>query len=90
MFGLIDTRSVKFLNAIEAKKYSASKTPLLNYTPCDAILAAIILKPDMVRNIIPCSIDIELRGELRGRTVLSDKDLLLFAADPNKYSRNLL
>lgn len=43
----------------------------MKYKPCDAILAAIILRPDMVKKIVKYHADIELTGlKTRGQVVI--------------------
>lgn len=41
------------------------------YVMCDAILAGIVLRQDMARNISPCNVDVELIGsKTRGQIVV--------------------
>ncbi|XP_051173343.1 inosine-uridine preferring nucleoside hydrolase-like [Leptopilina boulardi] len=71
VFGQIDTPVVHLMNAIEAEILSSPEKMLPFYTPCDVFLAAVVLNPKMVTNLVPYHIDIELNGnKTRGMVVI--------------------
>ncbi|XP_033224842.1 uncharacterized protein LOC117177887 isoform X2 [Belonocnema kinseyi] len=70
-FGKIDTPAIKLLNAIEDATYSTTEKMLPTYTPCDAFLAGIVLRPEMATSVVSYHIDIELGGtRTRGQVVI--------------------
>lgn len=67
--GCKDTPIVKFINAIESG--TCRKRQHSRYVPCDALLAGIIVRPDMTTVQEEYHADIELSGcHTRGQVVL--------------------
>ncbi|XP_053698371.1 uncharacterized protein LOC128745351 [Sabethes cyaneus] len=66
VLGNSTNRAVQMLNLVEAKCYS----DWMMWMPCDAFLAAVFIKPDIVRDSEIFHVDIELTGKLtRGQVV---------------------
>lgn len=62
VLGVIDKRCVRFINNVEYScKKTKSEKDSRNYIVCDAILAAIYLKPEIATNIVPYYAEIELK-----------------------------
>ncbi|XP_015603973.1 uncharacterized protein C1683.06c [Cephus cinctus] len=82
VFSQIDTPVVKMMNDIEHKVYSQSKKVKPFYSPCDAFVAGVFLRPDMAKTVVEYHADIELNGMLtRGQVVLDH----LKSNKPNVY-----
>lgn len=68
--GKTANRAVMMLNEVENKCYGHR----LNWIPCDAFVAAIFIKPDIVLHSEQWHVDVELAGTLtRGQAVLDHK-----------------
>ncbi|XP_043270492.1 inosine-uridine preferring nucleoside hydrolase-like isoform X2 [Venturia canescens] len=69
VLGKMDNAIVTFLNAIETHTYP--KTKPSPYKPCDGLLAAIVIRPEIVKLEEKFHADIELHGgRTRGQVVL--------------------
>ncbi|XP_012262666.2 inosine-uridine preferring nucleoside hydrolase-like isoform X2 [Athalia rosae] len=80
VFGKIQSPQVELLDAIEHTIYEVDKNSTVIYRPCDAILAGIIVRPDMALKVVKCHVDIELNGSrTRGQVVIDH----LACRDPN-------
>lgn len=67
----IGTPQTRLMDAIEHSLYFSKTEASFIYAPCDAILAAIILRPDSAKEIIKRHADIELFGsKTRGQVVI--------------------
>ncbi|XP_031787342.1 inosine-uridine preferring nucleoside hydrolase isoform X2 [Nasonia vitripennis] len=82
VFGKIDTPVVELINTIDSGKYKTSKKRTLNYRPCDALLAGVLLRPDIAKDLALHHVDIELNGlKTRGQVVIDD----LASNEPNVH-----
>ncbi|XP_015513563.2 inosine-uridine preferring nucleoside hydrolase [Neodiprion lecontei] len=70
VFGKINTPEVQLMSTLYQFYLNSNKESAI-YTPCDAILAAIVLRPDMATKLIEHHADIELTGRrTRGQVVI--------------------
>lgn len=70
VLGQVNSPIVELMNQIENSVCLQGKR-LHFYTPCDAFLAAILIRSDMAKNVILWHADIELGGlKTRGQVVL--------------------
>lgn len=110
VFGKINTPVVELMNMVDGAIDNSDVKKFDNYLACDAYLAAIVLRPDIARDIVMHHVDIELGGhKTRGQVVIDHlmskepnafviqdidseifKEILLFAADPNKDNSHVL
>ncbi|XP_058806314.1 nucleoside hydrolase-like [Phymastichus coffea] len=82
VFGKIDTPAVELMNAIEENIYKTEHRFKESYNPCDFFIAAILLRPDVAKDIGFYYIDIELGGtKTRGQVVVDH----LMSHEPNAY-----
>ncbi|XP_033201512.1 inosine-uridine preferring nucleoside hydrolase-like [Bombus vosnesenskii] len=71
VLGKMDKPCIQLMNDIEYAYQKTRKRRFPNYITCDAILAAILLKPEIAQNVVPYHADIELNGtRTRGQVVL--------------------
>ncbi|XP_031825880.1 pyrimidine-specific ribonucleoside hydrolase RihA-like [Nomia melanderi] len=71
VLGQIDTPCMKLMNDIEEGCKRKMKKHFPTYIMCDAILAGILLKPEIAKNVVEYHADIELNGNrTRGQVVL--------------------
>ncbi|XP_024223068.1 pyrimidine-specific ribonucleoside hydrolase RihA isoform X2 [Bombus impatiens] len=71
VLGKMDKPCIQLINDIEYAYQKTRKRRFPNYITCDAILAAILLKPEIAQNVVPYHADIELNGtRTRGQVVL--------------------
>lgn len=76
----MDKPCIQLMNDIEYIYQKTRKRQFPNYITCDAILAAILLKPEIAQNVVPYHADIELNGtRTRGQVVLDH----LLSNEPN-------
>ena len=72
VFAKIPTYITEFLNKIE-KCWSTGKCVYSHYVPCDAIMAAIVIDPNIIDSTTNYKMNIELHGEKsRGQIVRSN------------------
>ncbi|XP_012275099.1 inosine-uridine preferring nucleoside hydrolase [Orussus abietinus] len=84
VLGKIETPCIQLLNDIEEGILSDEKKALSFYSPCDALLAAIFLRPDLTTDTVKQHADIELNGSrTRGQVVIDH--LLLHCEEPNVH-----
>lgn len=70
VLGKVNSPSIHMMNKLENSRDSKKKQ-FQYYISCDAFLAAIFLRPDMAKNVVPWHVDIELEGKrTRGQVVL--------------------
>ncbi|XP_076685484.1 pyrimidine-specific ribonucleoside hydrolase RihA-like isoform X1 [Andrena cerasifolii] len=82
IFGKINKPCVHFMNDIENGCNKTRKKHFPNYIACDAILAGILLNPEIARNVVSYHADIELSGNrTRGQVVLDH----LLSNEPNVF-----
>lgn len=80
MLGQIDKPCVRLMNDIENGRQLAGKKHFPTYIVCDAVLAGILLKPEIANDIVLYHADIELHGHrTRGQVVLDH----LLSNEPN-------
>ncbi|XP_060819140.1 pyrimidine-specific ribonucleoside hydrolase RihA-like isoform X2 [Bombus pascuorum] len=80
ILGKMDKPCIQLMNDIEYAHQKTRKRQFPNYITCDAILAAILLKPEIAQNVVPYHADIELNGtRTRGQVVLDH----LLSNEPN-------
>ncbi|XP_071858370.1 pyrimidine-specific ribonucleoside hydrolase RihA-like isoform X2 [Bombus fervidus] len=80
ILGKMDKPCIQLMNDIEYAYQKTRKRQFSNYITCDAILAAILLKPEIAQNVVPYHADIELNGtRTRGQVVLDH----LLSNEPN-------
>ncbi|XP_043592644.1 pyrimidine-specific ribonucleoside hydrolase RihA-like isoform X2 [Bombus pyrosoma] len=71
ILGKMDKPCIQLMNDIEYTYQKTRKRQFPNYITCDAILAGILLKPEIAQNVVPYHADIELNGtRTRGQVVL--------------------
>lgn len=71
VLGKMNTPQTRLLDAIEHNLYSDDKQAFVMYRPCDAILAGIVLRPDMAKKMVKYHADIELMGlRTRGQVLI--------------------
>ncbi|XP_020720841.1 pyrimidine-specific ribonucleoside hydrolase RihA isoform X2 [Bombus terrestris] len=80
VLGKMDKPCIQLMNDVEYAYQKTRKKRFSNYITCDAILAAILLKPEIAQNVVPYHADIELNGtRTRGQVVLDH----LLSNEPN-------
>lgn len=69
--GKLNSESVKFLNKIEGGMFALNMKRYPYYKPCDAFVAGVFLRPEMITDEVTFHADIELHGNrTRGQVVL--------------------
>jgi inosine-uridine nucleoside N-ribohydrolase len=80
VLGAIQNSQMNLLNTVEKKVWAKSR--FTSWIPCDAILAATLLRPDIVMKSQKCHATVELRGiHTRGQVVIDHLKL----KDPNVH-----
>lgn len=80
MLGAIQNTQMDLLNTVEKKVWEKSR--FTSWIPCDAVLAAILLRPDIVMKSRKCHATVELHGaHTRGQVVIDHLKL----KDPNVH-----
>lgn len=69
MLGAIQNTQMNLLNTVEKKVWEKSR--FMSWIPCDAILAATFLRPDIVMRSQNCHATVELHGtHTRGQVII--------------------
>jgi len=69
VLGAIQNAQMDLLNTVEKKVWEKSR--FTSWIPCDAILAAILLRPDIVMRSRTCHATVELHGtHTRGQVII--------------------
>jgi len=80
VLGAIQNTQMDLLNTVEEKVWAKSR--FTSWIPCDAILAATLLRPDIVMKSQKCHATVELHGiHTRGQVVIDHLKL----KDPNVH-----
>lgn len=72
VLGKVESTLVKFLNAIEAKSLSKGN----RWSPCDAMLIAVLMNPDAVLKATSLHVDASYQGDARGALLVDYKDTI--------------
>jgi inosine-uridine nucleoside N-ribohydrolase len=69
VLGAIQNTQMNLLNTVEKKVWEKSR--FMSWIPCDAILAATLLRPDIVMRSQKCHATVELHGtHTRGQVII--------------------
>ncbi|KAK1126831.1 hypothetical protein K0M31_004453 [Melipona bicolor] len=80
ILGQMDKPCIQLMNDIEYACQKKRKKQFPTYIMCDAILAGILLRPEIAQNVVPYHADVELNGNrTRGQVVLDH----LLSNEPN-------
>lgn len=80
VLGAIQNTQMDLLNTVEKKVWEKSR--FTSWIPCDAILAATLLRPDIVMRSQKCHATVELHGtHTRGQVIIDHLKL----KDPNVH-----